>query len=79
MKGRTTFVTSHRLSLVRNADTILVFEAGRLTERGTHAKLLAQSGLYAGMYEMQMGQTPPTLEENLSNPLASHITDSGCA
>jgi ABC-type multidrug transport system fused ATPase/permease subunit len=57
MSGRTTFVTSHRLSLVRNADSILVFEGGRLVEHGTHTELLARQGVYAGMYEMQMGQT----------------------
>jgi len=57
MRGRTTFVTSHRLSLVRGADVILVFEEGRLVERGTHAELLAHSGLYAAMYELQMGET----------------------
>jgi ABC-type multidrug transport system fused ATPase/permease subunit len=56
MRGRTTFVTSHRLSLVRDADAILVFESGRLTERGTHAELLATGGLYATMYELQMGE-----------------------
>jgi len=56
MRGRTTFVTSHRLSLVRDADVILVFEEGRLVERGTHADLLAHRGLYAAMYEMQMGE-----------------------
>lgn len=58
MRGRTTFVTSHRLSLVRDADVILAFESGRLVERGTHAELLARGGLYAGMYEMQMGEGP---------------------
>jgi ABC-type multidrug transport system fused ATPase/permease subunit len=56
MRGRTTFVTSHRLSLVRDADVILVFEEGRLVERGSHAELLAGRGLYAAMYEMQMGE-----------------------
>jgi ABC-type multidrug transport system fused ATPase/permease subunit len=56
MRGRTTFVTSHRLSLVRNADVILVFEEGRLVERGTHAELLASGHLYAAMYELQMGE-----------------------
>ena len=57
MRGRTTFVTSHRLSLVRGADVILVFEEGRLVERGTHSELLVNSGLYASMYELQMGET----------------------
>ncbi len=55
MRGRTTFVTSHRFSLVRGADKILVFEEGRLIEEGAHAALIAQNGLYAQMYGMQMG------------------------
>lgn len=56
MRGRTTFVTSHRLSLVRDADVILAFEEGRLVERGTHTDLLARpNGLYAAMYALQMG------------------------
>jgi ABC-type multidrug transport system fused ATPase/permease subunit len=59
MRGRTTFVTSHRLSLVRDADIILVFEEGHLVERGTHAELLAKRGLYASMYELQMGEAQP--------------------
>ncbi len=55
MRGRTTFVTSHRFSLVRGADKILVFKEGRLIESGTHAELRAQNGLYAQMYSLQMG------------------------
>ncbi len=55
MEGRTTFVTSHRFSLVRGADVILVFDKGEIVERGSHPELLAQGGLYAGMYEMQTG------------------------
>jgi ABC-type multidrug transport system fused ATPase/permease subunit len=55
MAGRTTFVTSHRFSLVRGADVILVFDKGEIAERGSHPELLAQGGLYAGMYEMQTG------------------------
>src|SRR2546421_5343488 len=56
MQGRTTFVTSHRFSLVRNADAILVFEAGRLIEQGRHADLMSHPGLYASMYPLQMGK-----------------------
>ncbi|MDX1933441.1 MAG: ABC transporter ATP-binding protein [Capsulimonadales bacterium] len=56
MRGRTTFVTSHRLSLVRDADRILVFSEGRLIEEGSHTELLACHGLYASMYGMQMGR-----------------------
>lgn len=55
MRGRTTFVTSHRFSLVRGADRILVFEQGRLVEQGTHEALLTQEGLYATMYHQQRG------------------------
>lgn len=56
MRGRTTFVTSHRLSLVRDADVILVFDEGRLVERGAHAELLTYRGLYAAMHDLQMGE-----------------------
>ena len=57
MDGRTTFVTSHRFSLARGADRILVFEEGRLAEQGSHEKLMARNGIYAGMYSLQMGLT----------------------
>ena len=56
MQGRTTFVTSHRFSLVRGADQILVFEEGRLIEQGNHLKLMAAAGLYSQMVTMQMGK-----------------------
>jgi ABC-type multidrug transport system fused ATPase/permease subunit len=55
MQGRTTFVTSHRFSIVRGADRILVFEEGRLVEEGNHEDLMRQSGLYSQMYSLQMG------------------------
>ncbi len=53
MKNRTTFVIAHRLSTVRNADTILVLEHGEIIERGNHDQLLAQKGRY---YELYTGQ-----------------------
>ena len=53
-EGRTTLVIAHRLSTVMNADQILVLDAGRVVERGTHAQLLAQGGQYAAMWRLQL-------------------------
>ncbi|MBK8974559.1 MAG: ABC transporter ATP-binding protein [Planctomycetes bacterium] len=53
MRGRTSFVIAHRLSTIRGADLILVFDRGRIVERGTHAELTALGGLYARMVELQ--------------------------
>lgn len=55
MRGRTTFVIAHRLSTIRRADQILVVEAGRIVERGTHASLLAAGGRYYDLYTKQHG------------------------
>ena len=53
LSGRTSLVIAHRLSTVRNADQILVVEAGRVVQRGTHLDLLAEGGLYADLYRTQ--------------------------
>jgi ATP-binding cassette, subfamily B, bacterial len=53
MQGRTSLVIAHRLSTILAADVILVVDGGRLVERGTHAELLAQGGLYAKLFETQ--------------------------
>src|ERR1700719_2760463 len=60
MRGRTTFVIAHRLSTIRRADQILVVEAGKIVERGTHAFLYAANGRYRELYDKQHG-----LETNL--------------
>ncbi len=52
-RNRTTLVIAHRLSTVVGADEILVLEAGRVVERGTHGALIAKGGLYASMWERQ--------------------------
>ena len=51
--GRTTFVIAHRLSTIRTADQILVLEAGRIVERGTHGELLAAGGRYRQLHDTQ--------------------------
>ncbi|MEK3882553.1 ABC transporter ATP-binding protein [Paenibacillus sp. PL2-23] len=53
MKDRTTIITSHRLSAIRHADEIIVMDHGRIVERGDHASLMKQGGLYASIYEKQ--------------------------
>jgi len=60
MQGRTTFVIAHRLSTIRQADQILVVEAGKILEHGRHAELLTLQGRYYDLYTRQHG-----LEENL--------------
>jgi ATP-binding cassette subfamily B protein len=55
LQGRTSFVIAHRLSTVTQADQVLVIQQGQIVEHGTHTELIAQQGVYANLYALQLG------------------------
>lgn len=66
--GRTTLIIAHRLTSVRIADWIIVLDAGRIVELGTHAELIARNGHYAGLCKLQ------SLSDSEAVPALSEIT-----
>uniref|UniRef100_A0A8C3QEG4 Phosphatidylcholine translocator ABCB4 n=1 Tax=Geospiza parvula TaxID=87175 RepID=A0A8C3QEG4_GEOPR len=79
-EGRTTVVVAHRLSTVRNADVIAVFEGGVITELGNHAELLEKKGIYYKLVNMQnicsvkSSESEPASEESLTRGLRRRST-----
>jgi ATP-binding cassette subfamily B protein len=65
MEGRTTFIIAHRIQSLMKADLILVFDKGRIVERGTHASLLAAGGMYRKIFDLQT-RIETELEEEIS-------------
>jgi ATP-binding cassette subfamily B protein len=66
MENRTTFIIAHRIQSVMNADKIFVLEKGRIVQRGTHADLIAEDGIYKKVHEMQT-QIEDALEKELTD------------
>jgi ATP-binding cassette subfamily B protein len=75
MQGRTTFIIAHRLATVRRADIILVMDRGRIVQRGTHASLLEEGGLYREIHDLQLSQFVESIEEREAAELLQRERD----
>ena len=78
MEGRTTIIIAHRLSTVRNADTIVVLKDGQIVQQGGHEQLLSQDGIYRTLYAMQLKEqkekdTPDYMSEELDGPRSAEL------
>ncbi|KAM6202323.1 ATP-binding cassette sub-family B member 5 [Rhynchocyon petersi] len=73
-RGRTTIVVAHRLSTIRNADVIVALKDGRVSEKGTHAELMAKQGLY---YSLAMSQDIKKVDEHMESVACSTERRSG--
>jgi len=73
MAGRTTLLIAHRLSTVRDADLIVILDAGRVVAQGTHAELLAQGGVYARLVPRQDTDSPSLTTECVSDVVTSEV------
>jgi ATP-binding cassette subfamily B protein len=76
MQGRTTLAIAHRLSTILRADLILVYERGRIVERGTHAELLARGGAYALLYREQFASADDRTAQDADDALEAAIAAS---
>ena len=66
-KHRTVLVIAHRLGTIRNADNIVVLKDGKVAEEGKHESLLAQNGVYAAMWNMQLHSTSSSIEDRIGH------------